>query len=207
VESFKPTGKRAALTKDYKDRFQGLAARDVPYGEYAADVSCRETRIGRYVSVSNGHGFEVLSENRRMVRSDPPPSLLIRINRPHPNGETWWLTAQALYLKRAESVKFWFQDDVGQAAIIDPDPGSYVISVLSSAGYSCVREIDLAERTRLWSFDPGSCTFHVDAFAHIVTDEDKRKMKTTDWYRELRKQDEELLRALENAAKASPDSN
>jgi hypothetical protein len=205
VEGFRPTGTGAKHASDYKERFRGLVASEVPDGEYIADISCRGTRIGRYVSVSNLHRFEVVSENRRTVRSDPPPHLLIRINRPRPPGETWWLTAQALYAERVDTVEF--QSDTGEAAINDPDPGSYVISVLSSTGYSCLREIDLVETTRLWTFDPAACEFQVDAFAHIVTGEDKRALKTTSWYQQLRKSNEELWRALEKAAKAQSDSD
>ncbi len=60
------------------------------------------------------------------------------------------------------------------------------------------------ESTRLWTFDTASYTFHLDAFAHLVTDEDKRTLKTTNWYRQMRKRDEEFFRAVENAVKASP---
>jgi hypothetical protein len=205
VESFQSAEARVKHRNDYKGRFRGLAASDLPDGKYTANISCRGARIEKYVSVSNLHRFEVVSQNRRTVRSDPPPNLLIRINSPRPQGETWWLTARALYAERVDTVEF--QGDTGETAIIDPDPGSYVISVLSSTGYSCVREIDLVERTRLWTFDPAGCTFQVDPFAHIVTDEDKRALKTTSWYQQLRKTDEELWRALEKAAKAESDSN
>ena len=205
VESFQPTGRGVKRAADYKTRFRGLVAKNVPDGEYIAYVQCREARADSYVTVSNFHRFQVISESRRISRSDPPPSLLIRIDHSIPQGETWWLTAQALYRERSDTAKFLSAPST--AVIVDPDPGSYVITVLSSAGYSCIREIDIVERTRLWTFDPATCTFHLDEYAHLVTEEDKRERKTTAWYREMRKQEEEWWRALDGVVKANPDSN
>jgi len=202
VESFR-SKTRAKHANEYKERFRGLAASDLPDGEYIADIKCREARIGQNVQVSGFHPFEVVSEYRRLGRSDPPPSLLIRMNSPHPQGETWWLTLRALYRKRSDTVEF--RGDT--AAIIDPDTGSYVVNVQSSAEYNCLREIDLADHTRLWTFDPAACAFEVDAFAHVVTDEDKRELKNTSWYRQLRKSEEEFWRAFEKLVKGASDSN
>jgi hypothetical protein len=56
VESFRPSGTGAKHASDYKERFRGLVASDVPDGKYGADISCRGVRIGRYVSVSNPTG-------------------------------------------------------------------------------------------------------------------------------------------------------
>lgn len=134
------------------------------------------------------------------------PQLAVRMSGPKPPGETWWLTLRALYNNQSYTAEF--QGETGGAHVADPDSGSYVVSVHSTTGYDCVREIDLAEPTRLWTFDPASCTFRVDEFAHVITDEDKRKPKTTDWYRQLRNRDEQLFRALDIAGKnaAKPNS-
>lgn len=196
VESFLLIGTTARHVNDYKDRFRGLVASDLPNGKYDADIVCREGRVGQYVTVSDFDRFEVLSVNRRLSRSDHViPHLVIHMNSPRPQSETWWLNLQAVYRKSSDTVKF--QSDTGEAIISDPEPGSYVVSVLSSTGYNCLREVDLVERTRLWTFDPADCAFQVDAFAHVVTDEDKRQLKTTSWYQQLRKREEEFWRALE----------
>ncbi|HEX5227859.1 MAG TPA: hypothetical protein VFW44_09120 [Bryobacteraceae bacterium] len=121
-----------------------------------------------------------------------------------PKGETWWVTAQAMYAERVDTAEF--QEGTGKAGIIDPDPGSFLVSVLSSVGYRCIQEIDMVEYTRHWTFDPATCTFQLDAFAHVVTDVDKREKKTTDWYLKMRRQREEIHNAMERLA-ASPDSN
>jgi hypothetical protein len=81
------------------------------------------------------------------------------------------------------------------------------VDVHSSAGYDCLQEIDLLERTRSWTFYPAFCTFDVDAFANVVTDQDKRSGKTTAWYRQVQKSEEDLFRALEDAAKGSGSPN
>src|SRR5271165_2342232 len=205
VESFEYRGTGAKHLKDYKDRFRGLAASDVPDGEYRVDISCRGARAFGEVKVSNLDRFEVVSEYRRLTRSDPPPHLAVRMDSPHPQGETWWLTLRALYRKRNDTVEF--HRETGDAYITDPDPGSYLVSVLSSTGYNCLREIDLVERTRLWTFDPAACALHVDAFAHVVADEDKRALKTTSWYQQLRKSEEEFWRALDRLASGASDSD
>jgi hypothetical protein len=59
----------------------------------------------------------------------------------------------------------------------------------------------VVELTRVWTFDAAACTFEVDEFAHVVTDEDKRMNKTTNWYRQLRIGDEQFRRALQKAAR------
>ena len=157
VESFQSTATQAKYANDYKDRFRGLAASDLPDGDYRVNIGCREARIGAYVKVSNVDRFEVISDNRRIMRSGHlTPHLVVRMDDPRPPGETWWLTLRALYNKRSDTVEF--QRDTGEATVADPDPGSYVVSVLSSAGYNCLREIDLVERTRFWTLDPTSCT-------------------------------------------------
>ena len=116
---------------------------------------------------------------------------------------TWWVTLRALYGKRTYTEEIL--GETGEAEIADPDPGSYLVSVSSTSGYNCIREVDLVESTRLWTFDTASCTFHLDAFAHLVTDEDKKTRKTTNWYKQIRKSDEEFFRALERTVKASRD--
>jgi hypothetical protein len=202
VESFRSTDTAVGKRHDYKDRFQDLVAQDIPGGEYEAEIVCREARIGKWVKVSASNGFEVVSENRRITRSDHKvPHLAIRIDGSRRPGETWWITLRGVYQERSDTAEF--QTDTGEARISDPDPGSYMVNVLSSTGYNCLREIDLVERTRLWTFDPAACSFYVDAYAHVVTDEDKRALKTTSWYQQLRKSDDEFWHALEKAEKHS----
>jgi hypothetical protein len=201
VENFRST----PTTKDYRGRFRGLAASELPEGEYSVEISCRGARALDHVNVSNLDRFAVVSEKRRFSRNDPPPYLSVRMNRPNPQSETWWITMRALYGKRNDTVAF--QGDAGEAHILDPDPGSYVVGVLSSNGYSCLHEIDLVDRTRLWTFDPAACAFQVDAFAHVVTADDKRELKTTGWYQQMRKSEEELWRALDKLKKDAAGSN
>jgi hypothetical protein len=199
VDSFRLPSTTSDPRGEYKDSFRGLVAGDLPDGEYEADLRCREARIQTRVKVSEFDRFEVVSQNRRITRSDHlVPQLVIRIIGPHPLGAVWWVTLRALYDKRAYAGKF--QNETAEAEIADPDPGTYLVSVLSNAGADCLGEIDLVESTRLWTLDPATCTFRVDAFAHVVTKEDKREHKRTPWYRQLQKNDDDLFRILQNAA-------
>ncbi len=190
---------------EYKDSFLGLVASDLPEGEFEAAIRCREARIETSVKVNEADRFAVVSEHRRVMRSHPMPHLVIRGNSADSAGETWWVTLRALYAERSYTAKF--QSETGEAYIADPDTGSYPVNILSTAGYNCTRDIDLSESTRLWTFDPVGCTFRLDSFAHLVTAEDKRDLKSTDWYRRSWMRDEGLFRALEKAAKASADPN
>ena len=204
VDKFRLSNADPGTRNEYKDSFRGLIASNLPDGDYEVAIRCREAQIGTYVRVNEYDRFQVVSENRRIMRSDHLiPELVVRMNGAHPQGGTSWVTLRALYEKRIYTEEF--QSETGEAKVADPEPGSYLVSVLSTSGYSCLREIDLVESTRLWTFDPASCTFHVDAFAHLVTDEDKRALKTTSWYQQLRKRDEEFFRALENGVKDTAD--
>jgi hypothetical protein len=200
VDSFRlPKNATRGASSEYKDSFRGLDAADLPDGEYEADLQCREARIQTRVTVGEFDQVEVVSQKRRITRSNHLiPQLVIRMTGPSDKDAVWWVTLRALYDKRVYAGKF--ESETGEAEIADPDPGTYLVSVLSNAGSDCLREIDLVESTRLWTFDPATCTFHVDASAHVVTEEDKRELKRTAWYRKIRKNDEELLRALEHAA-------
>jgi hypothetical protein len=198
VDSFRLSDE-AGTRREYKGSFRGLVADDLPDGEYEVALQCREARIETRVKVSEFDRFKVVSQNRRITRSDHLiPQLVIRMTDPHPQGEVWWVTLRALYAERVYTGKFLAE--TGEADVADPDPGSYLVSVLSNSGSDCLREIDLVESTRLWSLDRATCTFHVDASAHVVTEEDKRDLKRTRWYKQLRKNDEELFRALEKGA-------
>jgi hypothetical protein len=116
-----------------------------------------------------------------------------------PADEEWWVILRSVYGPQSYTAQF--HRGSNDASIIDPDPGSYLVSILSANGYACFLEIDLVERTRRWSFVPEGCRVTVDEFAYIVTPVDRKRGKKTAWYQELRAQDEQLLRALENAAK------
>jgi hypothetical protein len=135
------------------------------------------------------------------MRSDHVvPELAIRMTDGLHDDETWWVSLTSIY--GTVSYMAQFQGGEPTALIGDPNPGSYLVTVLSTGGYACVQEIDLIERSRLWRFDPRSCRVVVDEFAHIVTSEDKKTGKKTGWYREVRDNDEALFRALQGAAKA-----
>jgi hypothetical protein len=79
-----------------------------------------------------------------------------------------------------------FEPQKSEATIIDPDPGSYLVTVSSPKGDACVREVDFVEFTRAWIFHPATCSFEFDRFAHLVQPEDRRNQKHGGWYDEVR---------------------
>src|SRR5215469_4447014 len=52
VESFRLADTASNTQRDYKDHFRGLTARDLPAGEYDADIGCGEARIGTRMHIS-----------------------------------------------------------------------------------------------------------------------------------------------------------
>jgi hypothetical protein len=204
VDSFRPIIAGLRARAEYSDSFNGLSATGLPDGDYAVSIRCLEARMEANVQVAEFHEFELITQSRRLTRSDHViPSLAIRMTHAIPKTETWWVTLRAVYETRAYTSEF--RRDTGEAQVLDPEPGSYLVGVLSTNGYICFCEIDLVERTRLWTFDAMSCTYGLDTFAHVVTDRDKRDRKTTGWYRELRRNEEDLFRALEDAANGAAD--
>jgi len=192
---------------EYKQRFHNLSASNLPDREYNAVITCLEVRAEKQVTVSPSEEFAVISQSTRIMRSDHHPhQLAIRMTAHPPNRETWWVTLRSVYSESNYTRKF--DTSTGEAHIPDPDPGSYLVSVLSTSGYTCVREIDLMEFSDHWTFDSAVCAFQTDDFAHLVSEEDKRSLKTTSWYRDMRKREEEFHHTIAKAINAQhPGSN
>jgi hypothetical protein len=201
IERFRPLNESGGMDSDYSGRFDGLTARNLPNGEYDVSVACLGGKVSAKVTVDEFNRFGVIAQDRRIMRSDHVvPELTIRMTDSLHDDETWWVSLTSIY--GTVSYVAQFQGRGPTALIADPNPGSYLVTVLSTAGYACVQEIDLIERSRLWRFDPRSCRVVVDEFAHIVTSKDKKTGKRTGWYREVHDNDEALFRALQGAAKA-----
>jgi hypothetical protein len=200
VDTFRLIGAKPGTRNEYKDSFRGLVGSNLPDGDYKVGVGCVKARIVGSVHVDELSRFSVFTADKRIRRSDQViPHLVIRMGL-RPYDETWWVTMHGVYSGR--TYQELFQHETGEVRIADPDPGSYLVTVLSSSGNACRSEIDLVETTRLWTFNPVHCTFQVDESAHVVTDEDRREDKKTGWYEVLKLHDADFLRALQNAPKA-----
>lgn len=201
VEGFRFVASPGHEWIEYRDHFHGLSASGLPYGEYEASVQCREMKVYSAVKLHLPGQFEVISLGGRITRSDhKPSSLVIQMPAAPTGGDLWWVVLSRLYGNGLYVGQF---EHLQSAQVGDPEPGSYLVTVLSSGGYECVKEIDLTEFTRVWTFNSSACSFTPDKFAHVVTDEDRRDGKRGAWYQEMRRSNEDLWRALEKAAGTS----
>jgi hypothetical protein len=198
VDSFRLDRSEGNEILEFRDHFQGMTGLNLIEGKYEANIRCQDALVSGNVEVSALHDFHVVAQYSRRTRSDHViPWLAVKLLRPPHDGETWWIKLQAVY--RDQSYTSALGPGPKEGRIADPDPGSYVVSVLSSGGYSCTREIDLIERTRNWTFDAARCAFRLDAFAHEVTERDTKNRKKTEWYQRMRREAEDFFRALDSA--------
>ena len=134
---------------------------------------------------------------RTLASDHVKPKLTIKLDTPPPSDETWWIRLTGLYNGGTYTDRFAAES--GEAAVTDPEPGSYLVTVLSTKGYACVREVDVVEFTKSWSFRPSGCSLGLDRFAHLVQEQDKKNQKTGPWYKDIREAQEELQRSLQEA--------
>jgi hypothetical protein len=132
-----------------------------------------------------------------MISDHVKPRLAVKLDTAAPAEETWWIRLVGLYNGKTYTDRF--AQGKSEATITDPDPGSYLVTVSSTKGYACVREVDLVESTNAWTFHPASCSFEFDRFAHLVQEEDKRNQKQGGWYDEMRADRDTLRRAIDEA--------
>ena len=184
---------------EYKDRFSGLIGDDIPEGAYVASIVCEGRRIGDQSMAVEGPGqFELVSVTSRIMRSDPArPVLEIKL-RHAPAGGIWWVRFTGVY--RSEMYTERLTKTEGVARLTDPEPGVYLVAVHSTGGYACYAEIEFAEFTRHWEFDPESCSFQLDRYARVVQRDASHRAKPSRWAEEMRKDRDDLLKALERGA-------
>jgi hypothetical protein len=113
-------------------------------------------------------------------------------------GGAWWVRLVGVYTHAVYASQF--KGAERQAVIGEPEPGTYIATVLSPTGRECVREIDLLENTRHWTFDAATCSYGLDRFAHLVPLGSPYDHQTSDWYRAMKAERESLLQELHSAA-------
>ena len=196
MDSFRTTSEENDARRQYSDRFHALAGKQIPLGEYDAIVVCDEGEIYKRLTVEHVNQFAVIALNgRQMISDHVKPKLKVKLDTPAPADETWWTRLSGLY--NGKTYVDRFAPATGEAAITDPDPGSYLVAVSSTKGYSCVREVDFVEATKIWTFHPAGCSFDFDRHAHLVQDEDKRSRKQGGWYAEMRAERNAVQRAIQ----------
>ncbi len=70
VDNFRLSNGRPEQRSEYKDSFHGLAASDLPDGDYEVAIRCREAEIATHVKVADGDRFSGARCDRRLMRSD-----------------------------------------------------------------------------------------------------------------------------------------
>lgn len=200
VDSFRTVVEKDSARPQYSDRFQGLMGKQIPLGEYDVFVACGEAEIYKQLAIDHANQFEVVAlSGRRMISDHVKAKLAVKLDTPAPANEIWWIRLAGLYNGKTYTDRF--AAGKGEAAITDPEPGSYLVTIASTKGYSCVREVDFVESTTVWTFHPASCSFEFDRFAHLVQDEDKRNQKQGGWYSQMRADRDELRRAIDETLK------
>lgn len=155
VDSFRTMAEENGVRRQYRGRFEGLAGTQIPLGEYEVRVTCGEAEVYRQLTVDHARQFEVVAlSGRRMISDHIKPKLAIKLDDLAPADETWWIHLVGLYNGKAYTD--CFVPGEGEAAITDPDPGSYIVRISSTKGYSCIRAVDFVESTSAWTFHPAS---------------------------------------------------
>ncbi len=142
----------------------------IPLGGYRVTVQCGEREAYCEITVQRTNQFEVFATRDRRMISDPvKPQLTIKLDPlPQPN-DTWWIRLIGLY--RSEIQADRFAPGTGVASISEPEPGRYLVTVLSAKGYVCVRRVDVLEFTKSWIFHSGDCSFEFDRHARLAPDD------------------------------------
>ena len=198
VDGFLTAAEKGGAQPQYSDRFRGLSGKPIPLGEYEVRVACGEVEISKRLTVDHANQFEVVAlSGRHMISDHVKPKLTVKLDTSAPVGETWWIRLVGLYNGKTYTDRF--AQGESEAAISDPDPGSYLVTVSSTKGYACVRQVDFVESTNAWTFHPDNCSFDFDRFAHLVQEEDKLNQKQGGWYEEMRTERDKLRRAIDEA--------
>lgn len=196
VEAFLATTTLGGGRQEFTHKFHGLNGEGIPQGEYEASVRCDDSVLHERTVLHSTDQLVLVVRRERIMISDPvKPKLVITLQHMANSAETWRIEFFGLY----NGIRYIsrFDPNSSKASVIEPETGSYFVSVESSKGYSCGRQIDLMEFTRQWGFDPSTCSFHLDKYAHLVG---KTEAKGTDrWYQEMRLQVRQLLQTLRDA--------
>ncbi len=195
VEHFRSDDEHGS-PRDYADHFRGLVGLDIPAGEYEAFLRCDEDVAHKHITVERADQVAVVARKENLINGERGnPKLMIALDGAPPAGESWWVRLLGLYNEKTDSSKF----SGDHAALDAPDAGSYIVAVLSAGGYECIRQIDVFEQTRRWTFHRASCSFDLDRYAHLV-DASATVNRKSGWYLEMQKDREEFLRQLQEAA-------
>jgi len=197
VEGFRSTAVVIGEPRDHAREFDGLAGKGIPLGEYDASVRCGDSVLHEHVVLDSADQLSLVVRTERILISDHvKPRLVIAVERIKNSAETWRIEFVGLYNRKRYTSGF--EPNSGEASVTDPETGSYFVSVESSGGYSCGRQIDLMEFTRQWKFEPSACSFRLDQYAHLVERTEAKGIGG--WYEQMRLQKDQLFQSIRGAA-------
>jgi hypothetical protein len=188
-----------AKSTDYGSRFSGLYASGIPDGRYEAKIACDRDSLTKSINLEDSSQFELMTFSDRFMRSDPvAPQLVVKLADASAAKEIWWLRLTALYSDGSYVGRF--DADTGEARVVDPEPGVYLVSIHSMSGYGCFNEVQFVEFTRRWVFHSLDCSFELDRYANRIQRDAFHKPIPSRWAEEMQRYKQEFLRALEKAA-------
>lgn len=200
VESFRSIPGPNVESRDYADHFVSLTGRGVPAGNYDAFVRCKEGRLYSAVAVRSTSAIAVISRNERAILGERGmQTLVVRMESPPAADAHWWARLVGLY--NQENYVAEFSPATGVATFDAPDPGTYLVTVLSTGGYECVAEVDLFEGTRQWGLRRSNCTFTFDRYAHLVSAADSADHRNGAWFKRMQRDREKLFDELDAASR------
>jgi len=172
VESFRNLDRpiKGGGFEDYREFFIGLEGKGIPYARYEVSVRCPNSLTGgNEIQVDLPLDFNVISTRERVLwMHDAKPALDITLTRAPKAGEVWWVRLVGVY--GGSDLMAQFSPTAGVARVYDPQPGRYVAFVHSSAGFSCLKQLDIFDAPKRWSFAPEGCSFELDDRAKVVPD-------------------------------------
>jgi hypothetical protein len=197
VESFRPYRATSETAGEYSNRFLGLSAKGIPYGGYEAFLRCSEGPLHAVIGLDRSDQFEVIARNERVILGERgDPKLVIALDGSQPARSLWWVRLVGLYNLRNYVSEF--SAATREARLDAPDPGSYLVTVLSTDGYHCVKEVDLVEDTRRWVFHASACNFEFDRYAHGLEGTGATNHTQSDWYRQIQRDRDAFFRMLQD---------
>lgn len=135
------------LETDYKMRFEGLRAKNIPFGaDYRTHIKCDDQRGSGpfFVTVNRSDQFIVLGSwlHRGDYVTGPSPRLTVSVAGTLDAGPSpkTWVKIVGVYLDHSETGKV--DPESHSAMFYDLVPGRYLVLILSGKKLSCTKQVD-----------------------------------------------------------------
>ncbi|MGA3028493.1 MAG: hypothetical protein ABSF98_27410 [Bryobacteraceae bacterium] len=140
-------GDRDEGRPERKDLFDGLVARDVPYGEYLAFIRCGgDTGAVGFVQVHDSEVFWVLSSPRHFADYVPgkAPVFIVDVQTPRSTApDSMWVELSGVYMN--ERLRDRVDPGTRSAHFTNPGIGAYFLTVASGGRILCHGEVTITD--------------------------------------------------------------